>query len=114
MKQPASPAQSGSNDKDVVVTFTAPDRWSFTPDTVTMDGPGVVHLKRPDGASWQFVRAQIADPHGQFHSALAGGGAQCNVRDDWKVKGTYKYVVTVSDGGTTYTSPDPDIVNNGP
>lgn len=115
MAQPSSPRQSGSNDKDVVVSFTAPDTWSFAPDTVEMDGPGVVRMKRADGSTWTFVRANIADPHAQFHPAVPSGGDRCNVRDDFKVKGRFKYLVTVRDGsGNEYTSPDPEIVNNGP
>jgi hypothetical protein len=114
MAQPTSPTQSGSNDKDVTVTFTAPDSWSFSSDEVTMDGPGIVRLTRAAGATWTFVRAQITDPHAQFHPSVPSPNTTCVIRDDWKVKGSYKYVVTVKDGGREYTSPDPVIINSGP
>jgi hypothetical protein len=69
----------------------------------------------PSGASWTFVGVNIADPHGQFSSTVTNQGARLVVRDDWRVKGNYKYVVTVRDeNGTTYTSPDPQIINSGP
>ena len=114
MAQPSRPTQTGSPPQDVIVTFTAPDTWSFTPESVTLDGPGIVNLKRPSGATWTFVGAQIEDPHGQFHPSVPSPFDKCIVRDDWKVKGAYKYVVTVKDGGMEYTSPDPEIINSGP
>jgi hypothetical protein len=116
MSIPSKPTQSGqSNDRTVQVTFTAPDTWSFVPDDVLMRGAGNVILVRgSSGATWTFVGADIDDPHGQFGVSVPKPGDRCIVRDDWKVKGSFKYVVTVSDGGTEYTSPDPVVTNSGP
>ena len=115
MIQGSSQRSTGPNDRTVRVTFTAPDRWRFEPDDCPMDGAGNVFLVRePTGAAWTFVGAAVTDPHGQFTATVPKPGDRCIVRDDWRVRGSYKYVVTVALGGTEYTSPDPVITNNGP
>lgn len=116
MSIPSNATQSGqANDATVKVSFTAPDTWSFAPDEVLMRGAGNVSLVRDsDGATWTFVGANIDDPHGQFRVTVPKPGDRCILRDDWKVKGRFKYVVTVTDGGTEYTSPDPIVENSGP
>ncbi|HET7456960.1 MAG TPA: hypothetical protein VFJ74_04835 [Gemmatimonadaceae bacterium] len=115
MSQPYDQSSTGPYDRTVRVTFTAPSTWRFDPDDVPMDGAGnVFFVREPDGAAWTFVGADVTDPHGQFSASVPKPGDRCIVRDDWKVKGSYKYVVTVAQGGREYTSPDPVITNNGP
>jgi hypothetical protein len=71
-------------------------------------------VRAPAGATWTFVGAEITDPYKQFSVTVPKPADRCIVRDDFKVKGSFKYVVTVSQGGTEYTSPDPVITNTGP
>ena len=109
-------SSAGTGARQVVVSFTAPDRWGFTPSSVTLDGPGSVVLVRDSGsASWTFVTAAVKYPdNDQFKVTVPNGADRCIIRDDWRVRGTYEYLVVVSDGGQTYVSPDPQIIHSGP
>ena len=116
MSIPSDATQSGQTyDRTVQVTFTAPDTWSFDPDDVLMrDAGNVVLVRGSSGATWTFVGTKIDDPHGRFGVTVPKPADRCIIRDDWKMKGSFKYVVTVSDGGKEYTSPDPVATNSGP
>lgn len=101
----------------VKVTFdptVSPPKFTFVDDTVRMNAAGRIILIR-DGASpsWRFRGATVKDDvKNQFHPELQGNGS-LHIIDDFKdtVRTSYSYNVTVIDGTTTYTSPDPVIVN---
>jgi hypothetical protein len=100
-------------DQTVTVTFdpTANPQFTFTPNPVTMTAAGKVILLRSGGQTWTFTNASVDDP--QF-TVDANSAANIQINDAWTSMGTFCYTVTVLSNGTSYTSPDPDIVNEPP
>jgi DP-EP family len=104
-------------DQTVRVTFDeqAVDQFTFRPDSVKMTAAGKVIFNRDGKASWTFVGAVVKnDPQRQFTTSVNPGGEVMQVNDAYKQMGRFKYNITVSKGGKTFTSPDPEIVNEPP
>jgi hypothetical protein len=107
-------------DQTVQVTFdpNANPQFTFSPSSVTMTAAGKVILQSPGSQSWLFVSPGATvknDTLNQFSASVQGGGQSVQIDDAMRnPRGTrtvYNYNATVSLNGTTYTSPDPDIVN---
>lgn len=122
------------NDGDppqITVTFTyngagvAPS-WSFSPDTLEMHGNGVIQFVMSGSSSSGAVftgfgiKASSPNPNnGTFDNVnVVQNGQRMNVNDNDSVPVggmpmEFDYLVSVSYGGTTYTS-DPKIINDPP
>src|SRR5947207_13699386 len=105
-------------DQTVQVTFTkATQQFTFLPDSVRMTSAGKVILNKSGGATWRFTGATVkSDTLGQFSTSIPGEGNVLQISDAVRDRSrtTYKYNVTVTQDGQTFTSPDPDIVNDPP
>lgn len=105
-------------DQTVTVSFdpNANPQFTFTPDSVTMTAAGKVILNRQGGQTWTFTSASVKNPpNGQFGTPTVNpAGTSVDISDVCSVKGQWGYTVTVSNNGTSYTSPDPDIINDPP
>ena len=105
-------------DQTVQVTFdpNATPQFTFTPSSVTMTGSGKVILQQsPANASWTFDGAVVKDDTlDEFDATVQGNGQQVQIDDSFKdrTEKGYSYDVTVALNGQTYTSPDPQIVND--
>jgi hypothetical protein len=112
---PPSAQDAAKPDKTVEVTFTPPETWNFSPYRVTMGEKGVIKLKQvPANQNWAFTGAEVVkDTDKQFRHEP--GGNHMLIHDDFKADGEWCYTVTVrTSDGTTYVSPDPQIVNQTP
>ena len=102
------------NNPNVTVSFV-PGRspqFTFDKDSVKLTAAGNVVLNRNPGESWTFTGATVKNPpNGQFGSPVVTP-ASVEISDACSVKGSWGYSVTVSLNGTSYTSPDPEIVND--
>lgn len=107
-------------DQTVQVTFdpNANPQFTFSPMSVRMTAAGKVILQSHGSHEWRFVSPGATvknDTLNQFTASVQGNGQSVQINDAMKnPKGTrtvYNYNATVSLNGTTYTSPDPDIVN---
>ena len=105
-------------DQTVQVTFdpNASPQFTFTPQSVTMTGSGKVILQQyPSSASWTFEGAVVKDDTlNEFDAEVKGNGQTVQIADSFKdrTETGYSYDVTVELNGQTYTSPDPEIVND--
>ena len=106
-------------DQTVKVTFdpNANPQFTFDPPTdVTMTAAGKVIFNRvPGSANWKFTGGDVKkDPLDEFEGSVHGNGSSLHIDDQFKdtTKTGYDYYVTVELKGTTYTSPDPKIVND--
>jgi hypothetical protein len=105
-------------DQTVNVTFdpTANPQFTFDPPSVTMTGAGKVVLhQNPASAPWTFQSALVkGDSLGEFSPSVQGNGNSMQINDAFRdpIVTSYSYDVTVSLDGASYTSPDPQIVNN--
>ena len=105
-------------DQTVNVTFdpTATPKFTFDPDSVTMTAAGkIICLQRPSSATWKFTGGDVKeDTLNEFSSTVQGNGQSLHINDELKdtAKTPYDYYVTVVLNGTSYTSPDPVIVND--
>jgi hypothetical protein len=105
-------------DQTVQVTFdpTATPQFTFTPPSVTMTASGNVVLQQfPADASWTFDAAVVKDDTlDEFDATVVGNGQAVQINDKFKDRNEkqYSYDVTVALNGLTYTSPDPQIVND--
>lgn len=105
-------------DQTVNVTFdpTAEPQFTFDPDSVTMTSAGkIICLRRPPSATWKFTGGDVKeDPLDEFSSSVQGNGSSLHIDDKFydKTETPYDYYVTVVLNGTSYTSPDPVIVND--
>ena len=99
---------------DVQVSFspTANPQFTFSSNSVPMQAAGTVVLTRAPGSTWTFTGATFSDS--QFTPNVPPGGATVNIVDAHTSMGSFCYTVTVLSGGTSYTSPDPVIVNEPP
>ncbi len=96
----------GSSDKKVTVGFTPPNDWSFTPTEVPLSAPGKIMIERAHGQSWTFVSANVIAGGSDFTVNPPGNsGEHISIDDRHQQLGSYAYTVTVSLGGTPYTSP---------
>lgn len=98
-------------DVKVLVSFTAPDTFVFTPDTVTIRRPQhILFVRDPAQSAWKFVRFNVPpeDP-GDFQQGDTPGETM-RVFDRNLHGGTYSYTITVrTDAGEIDT--DPKVVN---
>jgi len=99
------------------VTFDAgaTPQFTFRDDKVTMNAAGKIKLKQADAARWRFRGATIKDDFlNEFRTRVARDGKSLDIMDDFLDEGItpYSYNITVELDGTTYTSPDPVIVND--
>jgi len=105
-------------DQTVQVTFdpNATPQFTFTPPSVTMTSSGnVILTQSPASASWTFDKAVVKDDTlDEFKATVLGNGQTVQIADSFKDRSEtpYSYDVTVELNGTTYTSPDPSIVND--
>lgn len=105
-------------DQTVLVTFnpTANPQFTFVPDEVRMTAAGKIILNRsPGSATWKFTAGDVKnDLLDEFSSSVHGNGSSLHIDDQFKdtTKTPYDYFVTVELSGTSYTSPDPVIVND--
>lgn len=113
----------------ITVTFdasTSPPTWTISPDSLEMHGNGVIQfvLSGSSSSGARFtgfgIKATSPNPNdGTFDNVnVVQNGQRMNVNDndDVPVGGMpkeYDYLVTVSYGGTTYSS-DPKIINDPP
>jgi hypothetical protein len=107
----------------VRVTFNsgATPQFTFADDTVEMNAAGKIKLKQDTTDSavpaprWRFRGATIKDDFlNEFRTRVAKDGKSIDIMDDFldERKTPYSYNITVELDGTTYTSPDPVIVND--
>jgi hypothetical protein len=104
-------------DQTVSVSFdpNANPQFTFNPSSVTLTAAGKVILTQsPASARWTFQNAVVkADTLNEFSSTVQGNGNSLQINDAFRDRSTtpYSYDVTVALNGTSYTSPDPVIVN---
>ena len=104
-------------DQTVTVTFNpnANPQFSFDNDPVTMTAAGRIILNRAGGSTWTFTGATITNPGGQFGTPTVNpAGTSIDISDLCSTAGSWCYTVTVSSNSVSYTSPDPEIVNDPP
>lgn len=105
-------------DQTVTVSFdpNASPQFTFSPNSVTMTAAGKVVLNRAGGQTWTFTSASVCNPpSGQFGTPNVNpAGTNVDISDLCTLKGSWGYKVTVLLNGTSYTSPDPEIVNDPP
>jgi hypothetical protein len=105
-------------DQTVNVSFdpNANPQFSFDQSSVKMTAAGkVVLVQNPASATWTFTNAVVKDDTlNEFSSAVQGNGNSLQINDAFAdtTKKKYSYDVTVSLNGQSYTSPDPEIVND--
>ena len=105
-------------DQTVRVTFdpNANPQFTFVPDESPMGAAGKIILNRtPGSANWKFTGGDVKeDPLDEFSSSVQGNGSSLHIDDQFKdtAETPYDYFVTVELNGTSYTSPDPVIVND--
>jgi hypothetical protein len=105
-------------DQTVNVTFdpAADPQFVFEPDEVTMTAKGkVIFLRRGASPTWTFTGGTVKDDTlKQFSASVQGQGRSLHIDDDFrdKQKTPYEYTVSVQLDGTSFTSPDPVIVND--
>jgi len=101
-------------DITVQVTFdqNAQPQFTFAPDPARMNAAGKVILNRNGSTTWTFTGAFVKnDTIGQFTVSVNPGGQVVQITDAFRQMGTYGYRVTVTQNGRSFTSPDPEIVN---
>jgi hypothetical protein len=109
-------------DQTVMVTFNPNANPQFTfdppPGDVRMTAAGKIILNRsPGSANWKFTGGDVKeDPLDEFEGSVHGNGSSLHIDDRFKDKDRteYDYYVMVQLDGTSYTSPDPKIVNDPP
>lgn len=101
-------------------TPTATPQFTFDPEHQHMQGTGTIVFTQ-DGTNpqWVFKSCNIDNNSGGqlVVQPLPPNGKTLNVQDKFlnvTAKQTFKYTITVTQGGTDYTSPDPDIINDPP
>lgn len=104
-------------DQTVTVSFD-PNRtpqFTFDNDPVTMTASGKIILNRKGGESWTFTGATITNPGNQFGSpSVNPAGTSIDISDACSLRGSWCYTVSVRLNSNSYTSPDPEIVNDPP
>lgn len=105
-------------DQTVTVTFspTPKPQFTFDPDQVRMTAAGKIILNRsPGSANWKFTAGDVKnDVLREFSSSVHGNGSSLHIDDQFKDAAltSYDYFITVELNGTSFTSPDPVIVND--
>jgi len=91
-------------------------QFTFVDDTVRMNAAGKIKLQQDgDSTRWRFRGATIKDDFlNEFRARVARNGKSLDIMDDFldERETSYSYNITVELDGTTYTSPDPVIVND--
>jgi hypothetical protein len=94
----------------------ATPQFTFDPPSVTMTNAGKVVLNQsPASATWTFQGALVKDDTlDEFSETVLGNGNSLQINDAFRDRSStpYSYDVTVALNGTSYTSPDPVIVND--
>jgi hypothetical protein len=91
-------------DITVKVTFTAPDTFTFEPETATLNAAGKVILKsKTANPGWTFVSVNNL-PSSQFASSLKANNAEIHIDDAFTATGEFGYTVTVHDASGDHTS----------
>ena len=106
----------GPNDKTVTVGFDpATQRFTFSDPSVTMTTSGNIVLVKddPSNKAWDLYNVIVDSDPTQF-PITSKSGTQIVIDDKHTANGTYSYRVQVTAGSSTYTSPDPQIVNSNP
>jgi hypothetical protein len=106
----------------ITVTFdpNANPQFTFNYHSVTVNAKGTVILQQGGtNPQWTFASPGaivLGDYLGQFSASVVGNGKQVNIQDDLAdppgQQVAYCYACIVTQGGKTYTSQDPDIVND--
>jgi hypothetical protein len=105
-------------DQTVNVSFdpNATPQFTFDSQSVKMTDAGkVILVQNPASAPWTFQNAVVkGDTLDEFSPAVQGNGNSLQISDAFRdqTKKSYSYDVTVELNGTSYTSPDPEIVND--
>jgi hypothetical protein len=99
------------NNRTITVTYNADETFEFSCDTTTMRRKGDIVLQRDsDIALWTFVRVnKLKDP--PFTWKRASDGSTITITNDHSVKDEYSFTVTILEGRTEHTSPDPIVTN---
>ena len=89
-------------------------QFTFDNESVTMRAAGkIILIQRPGSQRWTFRDAEVKDDKlNQFSSTALGNTLEINDAFRDKTRTAYSYNVTVELDGTTFTSPDPVIVND--
>jgi hypothetical protein len=95
----------------VVVSFTAPNTFSFNPDPVTVrESEDILFVRDPAQSGWTFVGFNVVGDPVDFHEMDAVEGEML-VSDLDRAQGTYDYFITIrTDLGEVIKS-DPKVVN---
>lgn len=94
----------------VQVRFTPESDWQFIPEPIRVKAQDeIVYHRNPSGAPWRFTGATITPPSPQFTIAVQDD--RVTIGDTHSQMGTFCVVLTVEQGGRSYPSPDPRIVN---
>ena len=109
-------------DQTMKVMFDPGANPQFTfdppPGDVTMTAAGKIIFNRsPGSATWKFTGGDVKrDLLDEFTPSVHGNGSSLHIDDQFKDvdRTEYEYFVTVELNGTSYTSPDPKIVNDPP
>jgi hypothetical protein len=99
-------------DAQVLVSFTAPDSFVFTPDTVTVLEPEhILFVRDPAQSAWSFVRFEVplGDPSDFEQDATAG--STMRVLDRKHRSGTFSYTITIRTESGQEIDSDPKVVN---
>lgn len=109
-------------DQTVNVSFdpTATPQFTFDPSSVTMTSAGkIILIQKPANATWAFGSPGALvknDSLNEFSASRQGNGQSVQINDLFlDPKGTsvtYNYDCTVTLNNQTYTSPDPEIIND--
>ena len=112
------PQPDTSNDKQVTVDFdTSTQTFTFTPSgPVVFEKAGRLIIQKKPGSSqnWTLSNVVFDNYTGTQFPIESKSGQQIIVDDDYTTMGTFSYEVEVTANNTTYTSPDPKIVNESP
>lgn len=112
------PQPDSSNDKQVTVAFDpTTGMFTFSPSTpVVFERAGrlIIQKDQPSNQSWDLSGVIFDDNNGNQFPIESRSGQQIIIDDDFTQIGTFSYEVQVTANNTTYTSPDPKIVNQNP
>jgi hypothetical protein len=115
---PPLPQDTPMPDQTVNVSFdpNANPQFTFDRQSVKMTAAGkVILLQNPASAPWTFTNAAVkGDTLNEFSPAVQGNGNSLQIGDAFldRTETSYSYDVTVELNGVSYTSPDPQIVND--
>jgi hypothetical protein len=86
-------------------------QFTFAPSTpIHMNAAGVIVMNRAPSSSWTFTGFTSNNP--QLTAVVTP--ASVTMTDSYASTGRICYTVTVTQSGQSYTSPDPEIINDPP